>query len=74
MLNLGKTVLHFILFSVQRCRVHIQGSEILVALSREFDEEREALNRKGSSWRMDMLICGMFNERGVKTQGARWLF
>lgn len=29
---------------------------------------------KGCSWRMDMLICGMFSEQGVKTQGARWLF
>lgn len=49
-------------------------SRLLVAPSREFDEEKEALNRKGRFWRMDMLVCGMFNEQGGKTQGARWLF
>lgn len=49
-------------------------SRLLVAPSRESDEEKAVLNRKGCFWRMDMLIYGMSNEQGVKTQGARWLF
>lgn len=50
------------------------SSRLSVAPSRESDEEKVVLNRKGCFQRADMLIYGMFNEQEVKTQGARWLF
>jgi len=49
-------------------------SRLLVTPSRQSDEEKAVLNTKGCFWRMDTLLYGMFNEQGVETQGARWLF
>lgn len=46
-------------------------SRLLVAPSRGSEEEKAVFNRAGCVWRMDVLTYGVFNERGVKTQGAR---
>lgn len=77
MLNLGYSILYFILLSMQRCHVHIQRFEIMLlggteqSLGRrkQFQNERVVFGK----WTCSSMGW-ILNEQGVKTQGVRWVF